>query len=119
MGGEIPKGGRAGRARSLGIWPRGGEIPGTPGQMGTRCVDSLSPCPVSPRYITSVSWPVLSLSLLSRDRWGQLGTRCVSSLSPCPKTCYSVSWSVLGLPLLSRDRWGQNLFIVIPLQCGQ
>ena len=25
-GGEIPKGGRAGRARSLGIWP-GGEIP--------------------------------------------------------------------------------------------
>ena len=26
-GGEIPKGGRAGRARSLGIWPRGGEIP--------------------------------------------------------------------------------------------
>ena len=35
-GGEIPKGGRAGRARSLGIWPRGarlqgGEIPGTPG----------------------------------------------------------------------------------------
>ena len=35
-GGEIPKGGRAGRARSLGIWPRGGgeitggEIPGTP-----------------------------------------------------------------------------------------
>ena len=35
-GGEIPKGGRAGRTRSLGIWPRGarsrgGEIPGTPG----------------------------------------------------------------------------------------
>ena len=39
--GEIPKGGRAGRARSIGIWPRGGggggqdhggggEIPGTP-----------------------------------------------------------------------------------------
>ena len=27
-GGEIPKGGRAGRARSLGIWPRGGEITG-------------------------------------------------------------------------------------------
>ena len=26
-GGEIPKGGRAGRARSLGIWPQGGEIP--------------------------------------------------------------------------------------------
>ena len=26
-GGEIPKGGRAGRARFLGIWPRGGEIP--------------------------------------------------------------------------------------------
>ena len=26
-GGEIHKGGRAGRARSLGIWPRGGEIP--------------------------------------------------------------------------------------------
>ena len=26
-GGEIPKGGRAGRARSLGIWPAGGEIP--------------------------------------------------------------------------------------------
>ena len=26
-GGEIPKEGRAGRARSLGIWPRGGEIP--------------------------------------------------------------------------------------------
>ena len=23
-GGEIPKGGRAGRSRSLGIWPRGG-----------------------------------------------------------------------------------------------
>ena len=34
-GGEIPKGGRAGRARFLGIWPGGGEItggqiPGTP-----------------------------------------------------------------------------------------
>ena len=28
-GGEIPKGGRAGRARSLGIWPTGGvKIPG-------------------------------------------------------------------------------------------
>ena len=26
-GGEIPKGGRAGRARFLGIWPWGGEIP--------------------------------------------------------------------------------------------
>ena len=26
-GGEIPKGGRAGRARFLGIWPGGGEIP--------------------------------------------------------------------------------------------
>ena len=26
-GGEIPKGARAGRARSLGIWPRGREIP--------------------------------------------------------------------------------------------
>ena len=74
---EIPKGGHARRARSLGIWPRGGrdhgggggEIPGTPGQMGTRCVDSLSPYPVSPRHITSVSWSVLSLSLLSRDRY--------------------------------------------------
>ena len=50
MGGEIPKGGRAGRARSLGIWPGGarslgiwpgrgeitgggGEIPGTPVQV--------------------------------------------------------------------------------------
>ena len=39
-GGEIPKGGRAGKARFLGIWPGGeiprdlgpgGEIPGTPG----------------------------------------------------------------------------------------
>ena len=34
-GGDIPKGGRAGRASSLGIWTRGaksrvGEIPGTP-----------------------------------------------------------------------------------------
>ena len=36
-GSEIPKGGRAGRARSLGIWPPGGrdhggggEIPGKP-----------------------------------------------------------------------------------------
>ena len=27
-GGEIPKGGRAGRARSLGIWLRGGDITG-------------------------------------------------------------------------------------------
>ena len=26
-GGEIPKGGRAGRARTLGIWPRGDDIP--------------------------------------------------------------------------------------------
>ena len=38
-GPEIPKGGRAGRVRSLGIWPlgwaisRGGEIPGTPGSI--------------------------------------------------------------------------------------
>ena len=32
-GGEIPKGGRAGRARSLEIWHGGGEIPGTPGLM--------------------------------------------------------------------------------------
>ena len=28
MGGEIPKGDRARRARSLGIWPLGGEITG-------------------------------------------------------------------------------------------
>ena len=40
--GEIPKGGRAGRARSLGIWPRGGEItggeiPGTPENYPPTC----------------------------------------------------------------------------------
>ena len=52
-------------------------VPVVPGQMGTRCVNSLFPCPVSPRHITSVRWPVLSLSLLSQDRWGQMGTRCV------------------------------------------
>ena len=40
-------------------------------KLSTRCVDSLSPCFVSPNHITSVSWSVLSLSLLSRDRWGQ------------------------------------------------
>ena len=37
--GEIPKGGRAGRARFLGIWPWGGEIPRVlaPGRARSRC----------------------------------------------------------------------------------
>ena len=72
------KGGTQGGRDPWGFGPGGprsrrgggsGEIPGTPGQMGTRCVDSLSPYPVSPRHITSVSWSVSSLSLLSRDRY--------------------------------------------------
>ena len=37
--GEIPKGGRAGRARFLGIWPWGGEVPRVlaPGRARSRC----------------------------------------------------------------------------------
>ena len=48
-GGEIPKGGRAGRARSLGIWPRGGEITGgrNPWDTGIRGVLT-----AWPRHIT-------------------------------------------------------------------
>ena len=82
-------------------------VPGQQGQTQNRpantcntIVNSLSRCPVSPRHITSASWPVLSLSLLSRDRWGQMGTRCVNSLSPCPVSPWhitSISWPVLRI----------------------
>ena len=57
---------------------------------GTRCVHSLSPCPVYPKHITSVSWPVLSLSLLSRYRWG-FDVLIVCPRIQCPQDILQVS----------------------------
>ena len=71
--------------------------------MGTQCADNLSPCPVSPKHITSVSWPVSSLSLLSRDRWGH------NVLIVCPRIqCLQNILQVLA-----------GLFWVVPVVPGQ
>ena len=52
-GGEIPKGGRAGRARSLGIWPRGAKSRGAKSP-GTPVLQKLHWLPVDHRIIFKV-----------------------------------------------------------------